>query len=58
MAKYQVVEVTHIDSGLISDGGLELDGVLSEFCSVGWELVSTRLLADNGVHRALLLLKR
>lgn len=61
MAKYKVVEVTHLDWGLILDGGLEFEGfksVLSEFCPAGWEIVSTRLMADNGVQRALVLLTR
>lgn len=58
---YKVVEVTQLDCGLYSNGGIEMEGFNSafrEFCPAGWEIVSTRLLADNGLQRALLLLKR
>lgn len=58
---YKVVEVTQLDCGLISEGGIEIEGfysAFSEYCSTGWEIVSTRLLADNGARRALVLMKR
>ncbi len=61
MAIYKVVEVTQLDCGLRSEGGIEWEGynsAFSDYCPAGWEIVSTRLLADNSVHRALLLLKR
>lgn len=61
MAKYKVVEVTQFDAGLTLDGGFEserFESVLSEFCPAGWEIVSTKLLADNGAQRALVLLTR
>ncbi|MHB9094037.1 MAG: hypothetical protein ACYC21_05150 [Eubacteriales bacterium] len=61
MAKYKVVEVTQLDAGMIHDGceSERFTSSLSEFCPVGWEIVSTRLMADNsGVHRALVLLSR
>lgn len=61
MAKYQVVEVTHLNCGLGSEGGVELAGfnsVLGDFCPAGWHIVSTRVLADNGIQRALILLSQ
>lgn len=61
MAEYKVVEVTQLDAGMVHDGfeSERFSSSLSEFCPVGWEIVSTRMVADNtGARRALVLLSR
>lgn len=59
MAEYKVVEVTQFDAGMIHDGSeKEWASFLSEFCPAGWEIVSARMMADNGIQRALVLLSR
>lgn len=59
LAEYKVVEVTQFDAGVIHDGSdVELSAHLSEFCPAGWEIVSARMMADNGIQRALVLLSR
>ena len=59
MAEYKVVEVTQFDAGVIHEGSdMELSTFLSEFCPAGWEIVSARMMADNGIRRALVLLSR
>ncbi|MFA5881334.1 MAG: hypothetical protein WC834_03985 [Eubacteriales bacterium] len=60
MAEYKVVEVTQFDAGKVPEE-LEPEQFrtsISEFCPAGWEIISTRLMADNGIHRALVVLSR
>jgi len=60
LAEYKVVEVTQLKTGAVPDG-LESEGFsssLSEFCPPGWEIVSARMMADNGVQRTLVVLSR
>lgn len=61
MAEYKVVEVTQLNAGTIHDGfeSEVFKSRLSEFCPVGWEIVSARLMADvDGAQKALVLLSR
>lgn len=60
LAEYKVVEVTHLDAGTVIEGPLDekLDALVSACCPAGWEIVSTRLMADDGIQRALVLLSR
>ncbi len=64
MAEYKVVEVAQLDdySDLWHQSSeiQEFETTLQEFCSVGWDIVSTKLLCtDNGaVRRALVVLSR
>ncbi len=60
MAEYKVVEVTQLDCGP-GPGEIESERfktALSEFCPAGWEIVSARLMAGNGIQRALVILSR
>lgn len=61
MAEYKVVEVTQFNAGTIHDGceSEQFASSLSEFCPMGWEIVSARLMSDiEGAQRALVLLSR
>ncbi|GAB4256282.1 DUF4177 domain-containing protein [Thermincola ferriacetica] len=64
MAEYKVVEVARLDDcggfGEKESQIQEFETTLNEFCSVGWNIVSTKLLCtDNGsVRRALIVLAR
>ncbi|KNZ69277.1 hypothetical protein Tfer_2074 [Thermincola ferriacetica] len=64
MAEYRVVEVARLDDcgdlGERESQIKEFETTLNEFCSVGWDIVSTKLLyTDNGsVRRALIVLAR
>lgn len=61
MAEYKVVEVTQLNAGTIHDGcdSERFTSSLSEFCPMGWEIVSARLMSDiYGAQRALVLLSR
>jgi hypothetical protein len=60
LAEYKVVEVTQFFAG-IDSAELEperLSSSLREFCPAGWEIVSTRLMADQDTRRALVVLSR
>lgn len=60
MAEYKVVEVTQFDAGTIPEG-IEPDRLrfmLGELCPAGWEIISTRLMANQDTQRALVLLSR
>lgn len=60
MAEYKVVEVTHFaTAGDTGEGEPEnFRSVLREYCSAGWEIVSTKLLAKQDIQRALVVLAR
>lgn len=64
MAEYKVVEVTQLDNcGDLWEQHPEInefETTLKDFCSVGWDIVSTKLLCtDHGsVRRALVVLSR
>lgn len=60
MAMYRVVEVANLDSDNKPDF-MEVYSffpLLGEICSAGWQIVSTKLLNDEGAHRYLVLLSR
>jgi len=58
LAEYKVVEVTQLDLPPGEIGSEKFRTALTEFCPVGWEIISARLLAEDGIQRALVILSR